>query len=88
MQSKFSVIDERIGVSSGSTNYSHMKSHVVTSALAVMVSVAFFLLIGSDFFSLHGAFRFTGDPFFRGSLHTECIAVGFKVHLRPASEGR
>ena len=46
---------------------------MVTSAFAVVVSVAFFLLIGSDFSSLHGAFRFTGDPFFRGSLHTEGI---------------
>ena len=88
MQSKFSVSDERNGVSCGSTNISHMESHVVTSAFAVVVSVAFFLLIGSDFSSLHGAFRFTGDPFFRGSLHTEGIAVDFKVHLRPASEGR
>ena len=62
MQSKFSVIDERNGVSCDSTNISNMESHVVTSAFAVVVSVAFFLLIGSDFSSLHGAFRFTGIP--------------------------
>ena len=88
MQSKFSEIDERNGVSCGSTNISHMESRVATSAFAVVVSVAFFLLIASDFSSLHGPFRVTGDPFFRGSLHTEGIAVDFKVHLRPASEGR
>ena len=60
--SKFSVIDERSGVSCGSTNTSYVESHVGKSAFAVVSSVAFFLLIG---LLLVGAFRFTRDLFFQ-----------------------
>ena len=55
--SKFSVIDERNGVSCHSKNTSHVESHVGKSALVVAFSVAFFLLIG---LLLVGAFHFTG----------------------------
>ena len=55
--SKFSVIDERNGVSCGSKNTSHVESHVGKSAFVVAFSVALFLLIG---LLLVGAFRFTG----------------------------
>ena len=79
----FSVIDERSGVSCGSKNTSHVESHVGKSAFVVAFSVAFFLLIG---LLLVGAFRFTGDLFFQ--WNTEGTAVGFKVLLRPVSEGR
>ena len=81
--SNFSVIDERSGVSCGSKNTSHVESHVGKSAFVVAFSVAFFLLIG---LLLVGAFRFTGDLFFQ--WNTEGTAVGFKVLLRPVSEGR
>ena len=81
--SNFSVIDERKGVSCGSKNTSHVESHVGKSAFVVTFSVAFFLLIG---LLLVGAFRFTGDLFFQ--WNTEGTAVGFKVLLRPVSEGR
>ena len=60
--SKFSVIDERNGVSCGSKNTSHVESHVGKSAFVVAFSVAFFLLIGR---LLVGAFRFTEDLFFQ-----------------------
>ena len=59
---KFSVIDERNGVSRGSKNTSYVESQVGKSAFAVVFSVAFFLLIG---LLLVGAFRFTGDLFFQ-----------------------
>ena len=49
----------------------------------VAFSVAFFLLIG---LLLVGTFRFTADLFFQ--WNTEGTAVGFKVLLRPVSEGR
>ena len=60
--SKFSVIDERNGVSYGSKNTSHVESYVGKSAFVVAFSVAFSLLIG---LLLVGAFRFTGDLFFQ-----------------------
>ena len=44
--SKFSVSDERNGVSCGSTNISHAESQLGKSAFAVLFSVASFLLIG------------------------------------------
>ena len=49
----------------------------------VAFSVAFFLLTG---LLVVGTFRFTGDLFFQ--WNTEGTAVGFKVLLRPVSEGR
>ena len=60
--SKFSVIDERNGVSYGSKNTSYVESQFGKSAFAVVFSVAFFLLIG---LLLVGTFRFTGNLFFQ-----------------------
>ena len=57
---KFSVIDERSGVSCHSTNTSHVESHVGKSAFAVVFSLVFFLLVG---LLLVGSFRFTVDLF-------------------------
>jgi len=51
-------MDERNGVSCGSTNISLVELPIGTSAFTVIVSVAFFLLIG---LLLVGAFRFIGD---------------------------